>query len=247
MERKYWAPAVERAHLVLQAVAANPARLRLTDLTEKTGINKSTMFSLLHTMEELEWLRRDGADCYALGSIFASLGSAYLSGHPLIDRFLEKAKSTVERIGETVQLSRLERREIVYLAKKEAPHPVRLLSEPGSRMPAHSTAMGKALLAGMADPDIRKLYEGYEWERLTPHTIGSVEPLLAELASVRREGCAFDAEEAVLGFRCVAAPVLDAGGSPQAAVSVSMLSQAWESKRDAAERAIRELAAELSS
>jgi DNA-binding IclR family transcriptional regulator len=247
MDRKYWAPAVERAHLVLQAVAARPFKLRLTDLTEETGINKSTMFSLLQTMEKLEWVRRDETDCYSLGSIFASLGSAYLSGHPLIDRFRDKARTTAEQLGETVQLSRLERREIVYLAKREAANPVRLQSEPGTRMPAHSTAMGKALLAGMTDTDVRKLYEGHALERRTPHTIDSVDRLIVQLADIRRAGCAFDAEEAVLGFCCVAAPVRDGNGAVAAAVSVSMLSQVWASKRIAAERAVRELAASLST
>ncbi|WP_027091749.1 IclR family transcriptional regulator [Cohnella thermotolerans] len=246
MERKYWVPAVERAHLVLRAIAASPSKKRLTDLTEETGINKSTMFSLLQTMEALEWVSRSEGDYYELGSIFATLGQAYLSGHPLVDRFLTLAQTTVDTIGETVQLSRLEHREIVYLAKKEASHPVRLLSEPGTRLPAHTTAMGKALLAGLPDADVRRLYEGYPLEKPTPHTIDSLDRLLSELAAIRRNGCAFDAEEAVLGFRCVAAPVRDLRGSVQAAVSVSMLSQQWTSKRDAATAAIRKLADELS-
>ena len=59
MERKYWVPALERAQEVLQLVAAHPSKLKLMDLSGATEINKSTMFSLLHTMETLNWVIKE--------------------------------------------------------------------------------------------------------------------------------------------------------------------------------------------
>jgi len=246
MERKYWVPALERAHAVLHAIARSPSKLKLTDLTQETGINKSTMFSLLQTMEELDWVRKEPGDRYSLGSTFAALGNAYFSSFHIVDRFMAEAAETVEAVGETVQLARLERHEIVYMAKKEAPSPVRLLSEPGSRMPAYCTAMGKVLLSALGPAALRDLFERVELKPLTPNTIRSLEQLEGQLSQIREMGYGFDREEAVVGFRCVAAPVYDRERNAVAAVSISMLAQHWDAKRDKAVEAICRLADKLS-
>ena len=122
MERsnqKYWVPALERAHEVLHCIAARPSKLRMMDLVSETGINKSTMFSLLQTLEALHWVNREKGETYALGPVFATLGRAYFSGIDLVEQFNRLAANAAERIGETVQLARLEGTHILYLAKKE--------------------------------------------------------------------------------------------------------------------------------
>ncbi|MFC5530716.1 IclR family transcriptional regulator [Cohnella yongneupensis] len=246
MERKYWVPGLERAHAVLQAVVKSPSKLRLTDLTNETGINKSTMFSLLHTMESLDWLKRESNDTYAIGTAFGWLGNAYFSGFSLADQFKEWADETASRLGETVQMAILDRGEIVYIAKKEATSPVRLVSEPGMRMPAHATAMGKLLLSQYPDDIVRELLQDRAMVKLTPNTLVSVERLVEQLAEIRRTGISFDLEEAVLGICCTAAPVFDRDGKITAAVSVSMLTRNWERKKSEACEQIQKLGKKLS-
>jgi DNA-binding IclR family transcriptional regulator len=197
-------------------------------------------------MEALDWVRKEPDDRYSLGSTFAALGNAYFSSFRIVDRFMAEAAATVEEVGETVQLARLERHEIVYMAKKEAPTPVRLISEPGFRMPAYCTALGKVLLSALGPAAVRNLFEHVELKPLTPNTIRSFEQLEEQLSQIRETGYGFDMEEAVAGFRCVAAPVYDRDRNAVAAVSVSMLAQQWDAKRDKAVEAIRRLADQLS-
>src|SRR5687768_1759358 len=99
-EKKYRVPALEKANDVLKLIAAEPHGLRLIDLSNRLGINKSSMFSLLATMETLRWVERDRADTYALGPHLGSLGSDYFRGHDLIASFRHEAASAVAQIGE---------------------------------------------------------------------------------------------------------------------------------------------------
>ncbi|MFC4776271.1 IclR family transcriptional regulator [Paenibacillus sp. GCM10023252] len=245
MDRKYWVPALERANLVVQAIAAEPSKLRLIDLTAATGINKSTMFSLLHTMETLGWVNREKGDTYSLGAAFAYLGNAYFSGINLVELFMQKSGAAVERLGETVQMAKLDGSHIIYLAKKEAPSQVRLLSEPGMRLPAYSTAMGKMLLSHLEDAEVILLHKEVSFKSYTDRTVASAEELLAQLAVIRKQGFSTDEEEFAPGFSCIAAPILNRSGAAVAAVSFTLPSQQWETKRETAAREIQRLAGEI--
>ncbi|MDG0808413.1 IclR family transcriptional regulator [Cohnella rhizosphaerae] len=246
-ERKYWVPALERAHEVLHCLAARPSRLRMMDLVSETGINKSTMFSLLQTMETLHWVTREKGETYALGPVFATLGRAYFSGIDLVAQFQRLAASAAERVGETSQLARLEGTHILYLAKKEAPAPVRLVSEPGMRIPAYATAMGKALLSQMPDDRVRALFANAPFERFTDKTVPNVDALIGQLAPVRERGYAVDEEEVVNGIACIAAAVKGPDGVPVAAVSFTMPLTRWEAKEPEARMEVLRLAQQLSS
>ena len=146
-ERKYWVPALEKADKVIALLAAEPARHKLIDLSRRLDINKSSMFSLLNTMEALQWAVRGEGDTYSLGRAFAVFGSSYVQNFDLNRSFQQEAAAARDRLQETIQLARLDGNQMLYLGKLEAPSPVRLQSEPGMRLPAHVTALGKAMLS----------------------------------------------------------------------------------------------------
>lgn len=247
MEKKYWVPALEKADVVLQAISLQPSKLKLIDLSKQLGINKSSMFSLLNTMEALEWVVRESEATYSLGSKLGFIGNVYFKQFSLIDRFRKEASVTKHTIQETIQLAKLEHNDVLYLAKEEMPSPVRLASEPGMKLPAHATALGKVMLANLAPAAVESLYPDEELQQgLTQHTIKSRNELLAQLAAIRTEGYASDLQEAVMGFCCVAAPVRDAQGNVVAAISCSMFQHEWEQKRERARQEICALAERLS-
>lgn len=247
MDRKYWVPAVEKADAVLQAVSEQPHRLRLIDLSVTLGIHKSSMFSLLATMEELRWITKDDADTYALGPAMGHFGNAFSRNNDLIQAFHREAPSAAKAIGETVQLARLEGNEVLYVAKEEVPSPVRLASDPGMKLPAHATALGKALLSGLTEEALRASYSVPDLQPLTPYGLTETSGLFREVAEVRQSGYAFDLQEAVIGFCCVAAPIRSSRGEAIAAVSASMPVHVWEQKRDKARDEIVKLADRLST
>jgi DNA-binding IclR family transcriptional regulator len=246
MEKKYWVPALEKSTRILELIADNPYQLKLIDLSKRLDINKSSMFSLLHTMEELRWIDKDKGDTYALSSFFGLIGSGYFRQYDFISLFRQEASRTKLAIGETIQLAKLDGCDVLYLAKEEAPSPVRLASDPGMKFPAHSTALGKVMLAYLPESEIMRLYPQEQLPVATEHSIGSRDELLRELRKIRIGGAAYDLQEAVVGFSCVAAPVMGMAGEVIAAVSCSMPQHHWEHKHELAREEISQLAQQLS-
>jgi DNA-binding IclR family transcriptional regulator len=245
MENKYWVPALEKANIILQAIADQPYRFRLIDLSKQLNINKSSMYSLLNTLEQLDWIRRDKADTFSLGPSLGSLAGGYFKSNDLISTFHYEAALTKVIFNETIQLAELVGKDVFYLAKEEMPSPVRLASEPGMRFPAHSTALGKVLLSHLPMDQVIELFPTEPFEQATPFTIQTHQALFAELLSVGKLGYGTDIEEAVLGFCCVAAPIVKQE-RVIAAVSCSMPKHHWELKKEQVIIEMRKLAGRLS-
>ncbi len=244
--KKYWAPAIEKAHYILGLIAREPYKLKLMDLSNRLDINKSSMFTLLSTLEELGWIGKRADNTYGLGSTLGHLGSAYLGQYDLAARFREEAAHTRDLLNETVQLARLDGDSVLYLEKVEAPSRVRLVSEPGMRFPAHATALGKALLAWEPEAAWPTRLGEEPLEALTPNTIIEPGMLAAQLREVRAQGYSTEEQEAVMGFCCTAAPVLGPDGKVIAAVSASLPLHKWEDGKDKAIVEIKRLAVRLS-
>ncbi len=108
MEKKYWVPALEKTNAILLLIAEQPGSMRLIDLSKSLNINKSSMFSLLHTLEKLEWVVREEDGAYSLGFALAYFGTAYFNQFQLIEQFHKEAAGTKQILKETIQLAALE-------------------------------------------------------------------------------------------------------------------------------------------
>jgi DNA-binding IclR family transcriptional regulator len=124
-----------------------------------------------------------------------------------------------------VQHGRLDGDQVVYLAKRDTAHQVRIISDIGSRLPAHATALGKALLAARDDDTVVALLR-QPLPPLTARTKTDLDALLDDLAQARSHGYAVDDGEAAEGLRCfaVVVPPRRTGdpAPPTDAVSVSV-------------------------
>jgi IclR family acetate operon transcriptional repressor len=92
----------------------------------------------------------------------------------------------------------------------------------GARRPFYSTSLGKAMLAHIEDPQHREeLLSSIHFERTTPKTITSLGRLKKQLATFQERGYALDDEEAVIGVRCLGAPIFGQEGTVVGAISIS--------------------------
>lgn len=244
--KRYWVPALERADLILTLIAYEPACYRLIDLSKQLGVNKSSMFTLLHTMESLGWLVREKDDTYSLGSTFGAMGAAYFRQFNLLKFFHMEAPASAQRVGETIQLAILEGRDIIYLAKEESPAPIRVATDPGMRFPAHATSLGKALLTQFSYEQIKDLFPEPQLEAKTPYTITQPDQLWSQIQQIYEQGYAIDEQEAVPGFFCIAAPILNHRNQITAAVSFTMMEAGWLEKFELAKEEVVSLARRLS-
>lgn len=187
---------------VLEALASGAASL--ADLAQRLSIPKSSLHSILRTLDHRGWIETNAArSTYSLGLNALLIGSSYVDQDPTVTRTSDIMDRLAIDTGETIHLARLEATDVVYLAKRESVHPLRMFSAIGRRLPAHATALGKIVLAELSDDKVRASFP----EKLastTAHTITSRDALIEHLADVRRAGYAIDAEEAGLGMRCFA-------------------------------------------
>jgi DNA-binding IclR family transcriptional regulator len=193
----------------------------LAEISAGLGLNKSTALRLLEPLREFGLVEQDAATGrFDLGSRAATLGQAFLSRLDLRAIAQPELRRLVEASGETAHLVIYDHPEVVYVDKLESPSPVRMHSEIGKRMPAHSTATGKVFLAHLGEKPVREVIAA-GLEQRTERTLTDGAAFRAELDAVRERGWAGDDVENEEGVRCAAAPVFDHTGAVRAAVSVS--------------------------
>jgi DNA-binding IclR family transcriptional regulator len=199
----------------------------ITELDRNFGFGKSTIHRLLSTLKAGEFVRQaPDTGRYALSYKIFEL-SHRLEKNTLILRIGRSYLREITRITrETSSLAILDGRNIVYLAKEESLQQLRTSAPEGARLPAHCTALGKALLSDLPDEELEELYPSSNWLKpLTDNSISNICALKRELQEIRGEGIAYDNEEAVKGIRCLAVALKDYTERVVAAVSISMPTQ----------------------
>lgn len=192
-----------RTVLVLEFLASRqnePARLR--EICDALGVPKSSLYALLRTLSQHGWVRTDASGTlYGIGIRALMAGTSYLDTDPylrLVQPSLDYAK---EQLNETIHFGRLDGTSIVYLATRESSQYLRPYSRVGRRLPASTTAMGKALLAERAGHELDTLLRE-PLAQMTPHTIVDVEKMRDELHVTRQRGYSLDLQENTLGLQC---------------------------------------------
>lgn len=186
---------------------ADAGRRTLGELARELDIPKSSLHGILRTMAQRGWVEVDATGTrFRLGLRALQVGSAYLESDDAVGLLATVLDELAAAFGETVHLGRLDGANVVYMAKRESIHPLRLYSAIGRRLPAHATALGKALLAERSDDEIAALLPE-PLTRLTARTIVSTVTLRTELSGVRERGYAVDHEENTDGIVCVAMAV----------------------------------------
>lgn len=212
---------ISKVLLILEALQGSSAGLGLKAICDITGIHKSTAHRFLKHLERERYLIRTESGAYLIGPRLSQMSARGNQGATLqaVARPIlwELWKSTQE----TVNLAVLDQGTVLYVDVIESPHEFRLSSRVGTRRSLHVTALGKALAAFLSPETRDSTLSAISFQPATPRTIMNLVQFRQELEKIRRQGFAVDDEEAVLGARCVSAPILNSDREPIAAVSVS--------------------------
>jgi DNA-binding IclR family transcriptional regulator len=243
-------PALARGLDVLELYLTDDRPRSAAAVATELALPRASVHGLVKTLAARGYLAATGRDglSYQLGPRVFELGNAYSAGLDLVRLGTEVAEQLSRQCRETVHVAVLDGREALYVAKADSSHAVRMISALGRRVPAHLTAVGKVLLAGLSGREFEQLYpSGLRLERLTEHSITTRRRLRRELAAVRTDGIGWDRCESNADVACVAAPVHGRDGRILAAVSISVPTSRWNDGR-AAELAdlVREAASRLS-
>lgn len=217
----------DRVLAVLKELARHPDGVGLDELTRAIGSPKPTVHRALQSLRRAGLAEQDDRSHYVLGDEFLRMAFAHHEARPDHLRIRPVLEALAAKFGETAHYAVLDRHEVVYRAKVDPPAgAVRLTSTIGGRNPAHSTAVGKLLLASRlgSREDVERWTAGVRLERRTPHTRCTADALHQDLVEIRERGYAIDDQENETGINCLALPVyLTSPATPSGAVSLSAL------------------------
>jgi IclR family KDG regulon transcriptional repressor len=211
---------IDRVIGLLDALGESSRPLNVRELSTQVQLPRPTIYRLMQTLASHGLVSPAGGG-FVLGPRILSLAAQRLEQIELRAVGHERLRELRDQTAETVHLAVLEQGHVVYIDKIESPGPLRMASAVGKIMPAHCTALGKAMLACLPADTARRILHAYGMPRRTVNTITDVPRLMEELTAIRARGFAIDNVENEDGIRCVAAAILDHGGQVAGAVSLS--------------------------
>jgi len=213
---------VDRSFDILEYLSLTQGEQGPTQIAEAVGLNKSTVFRLLSTMQHRGYVEKNEArGTYRIGIKLVEVVSNHINNLELQTEarpFLNELQST---LGLIVHLGILDRHEVVYVEKMDVAPNLRRYAQIGLRVPAQCSSLGKCLLASLSGEELKLTMANCRFESYTKNTITDIERLREHLREVRLQGWAIDDGEYLVGYRCVGAPVYDYRGETIAAVSAS--------------------------
>ncbi|ESP89352.1 IclR family transcriptional regulator [Candidatus Halobonum tyrrellensis] len=189
-------------------------------VADHIDVPTSTAFDHLRTLEQNEFVRREG-DEYVLSSQFLEIGGYCRNNDHLYRTAEPELQKMANETGEHANLMIEEFGRGVFYAKAKGRETFRLDTHIGKRVNLQTTSAGKAILAELPDDRVEEIVDDHGLPGITEHTITDRADLFEELDTVREQGFATDTEERLKGVHCVGAALTDDDGDPIGAVSVS--------------------------
>lgn len=211
---------------MLELLARHTRPVPTMTIARECSIPKSSAHHLLNVMRARNFVTYyDEERAWGLGVSVFEIGHAYLRSEPLQRLGRPVLIELTQRTGEASHLATLHGTEVLYIDKQEASGPApKLVTEVGVRLPAHLTAVGRAILSELAEAQVRALYADQPLVKRTGRGPASVDDLLRDLEEVRDRGYAHEDQMVTPGIACVASAVFCHEGVPTAAVGLTYVS-----------------------
>jgi DNA-binding IclR family transcriptional regulator len=211
---------VERAAMILAVLGSGTPRLGVTEIAERVGLAKPTVYGLLRTLVKHDLVAQDPfSGKYSLGAGVLQLGNAYLDGSELRARSLLWAESLAQRANEAVWVSTLSGTRVIVLHHVFRPDNTVQILEVGAAIPWHACALGHAIVAHLPAQEFVHVMAA-ERSPLTGRTKTTRAALGQALAQVRRRGYALENQEATVGDAGIAAPIVSREGTVAGAIGL---------------------------
>ncbi|WP_313692401.1 IclR family transcriptional regulator [Halorarum halobium] len=193
---------------------------RVSEVAEQMDMPTSTAHDYLRTLEQEEYLVKEGS-LYQISTRYLQLGEQARLRRKAFEVTKPEIDELAEKTGEHANLMIEEHGRGVFLYKARGSVAVQLDTHAGMRVPLQTTALGKSMMAHRPREEVEAILDRHGMPKVTESTITSREALFDELDQIRERGYAYDDEERVKGMRCIAAPIIGENERAIAAVSVS--------------------------
>lgn len=200
--------ALGKSLAVLETVIERSGPATLGALALRLGMPKQTVHRIVRQLAEEGLLERTvSGDGYVAGRRLKRLGERTLSQCLQAAPVRAILQRLVDDLGETCNIGVLDGAEVIYIERVECDWPLRMQLQPGSRVPAYCTGIGKMLLASLDSRTRRRLVENLSLESFTERTITDADQLLDQLKQIRRQEYALNDQENTVGMMGLAVPI----------------------------------------
>ncbi|WP_011581695.1 MULTISPECIES: IclR family transcriptional regulator [Chelativorans] len=213
---------LERALQILDLLDRANEPMGIREIARHIGLSNAIVQRLVNTFLEHGFVEQDRISRrYSIGYRAFSLGNSILRK----DRMIVSAQRQLEMVASNHELNgylgRRHGNQAVYLLCVQSVGPIAIRNSPGELAFLHSTAMGKVLLAALDDAEAEAILREKPLPKMTPATITDPDVIIKQVREAREAGYASVVEETILGVISVGAPVRNASGEVQAAMSVA--------------------------
>lgn len=209
---------LERAFGILRALSLGPAGV--TELSDRTGLPKSTVSRLLSSLESERAVAQTKDGAYELGDGISELGSALQNGQNVIDIARPHMIELMELTGEAVGLNRHEGDMVRTLVQVDDPDSAVVVRDwTNVPVPMHAVPAGLVILANNSRAVARN-YVDSELEDFTDNTMTDPSKLLSRFEQIRSDGYVWVFQEFTDDINSVAAPISDSSGRTSYALHI---------------------------
>lgn len=237
---------------LLECFTAERTSAGVVDFSAALGLGRSTAHRYAATLQALGYLEQDDHRKYRLSRLALEPGIAAIAA---VRASVPGAGSVLAQLrdqtGHTVSMGVLDGERVIYVhrlpSRKAGQYEADLGLRVGASLPLHCTALGKALLASLTEPERSQLIDQLTLIRRGPRSITTVARLSSELRAIARHGLALSDEELAAGVRSIAVVVSTGEREPRIALEVTAPASAYTAKRLADELGspLRDAAASL--
>jgi len=221
VKRNYLSGSINKALIIIECIGKSTKQLRASEVASLTRLERATAFRILTYLTSLGYIFKDTSNnLYSLGHKIFEFGDK----SDFLKTLTTYSIQHIQNLSKETEL-------ITYLAVLEGPHIMYCdkVGPTGESVPrsfrmrqdAHSTALGKAMLAFKSYDELKEIYKSYSLHRHTKNTIVSLDNLYVELRKVRRDGYSINLAETFDYVYGVGAPILDSQNRAIAAISLS--------------------------
>lgn len=204
--------------------------LSLAELSARLDTPKSSLFPIVHTMANMNFITFDkNTKLYNIGLNSFLVGQSYLQKNSTLDCFQTELEHIVTKCSEICQLGILETSQVLYLLKVDSPEPIHLCSNIGKKLPAYCTSLGKALLCNYTLDELHSLYPE-PFTQFTQNTVKNIESLFEQLKIIKETNISIDYGEVHPDIYCIAVPIFK-GNDIIASISVSIPSYRFSDEK----------------
>ena len=198
---------MDKCFAMLKLFAHSKKPLGVSDISKALNFNKSTVFNIVHTLDDLGVLEKVAEGKFQFGTRLYILGRAAGRGseligtvHPYLEEINHHTKLSAFlgiRSGQTA----------IIIDKADAAFNIKIHSEIGMKIPLLAGAGGRAFLAQLSDAEVDKILSTTELKRFTPNACVNKKQYKEMVKQVRTNGIAIDMEEYIEGIRAFALPL----------------------------------------